>query len=104
MSRTDSPAAGHAAHDRITLHVRFPAAPKPFIDPHADPSETIGHLKARILSAFELTETSDPNGQTLYILYTDNDVRLDNAALTLGEVAGNEHLLKLKLVQQLTQG
>ncbi len=98
-----TPAAGDAAHRHLTVQVRYPAAPRPFVDSHASPTETVGQLKARVLDAFEVSETSGPDGQTLYILYHE-DERLDDLARTLGQIAGREHVLKLKLVQQLVQG
>lgn len=101
-TNTHTPAE-HAAHDHIEVAVRYPAAPKPFIDPKASRAETLGHLKARVLSAFGLTEISGADGQTLYFLYHDN-TRLDDVNQTLGQIAGHEHTLKLKLVQQLVQG
>lgn len=98
-----TPVAGDATHHHLTVQVRYPAAPRPFIDSHVSPTETVGQLKARILDAFEVSETSGPDGQTLYILYHE-DERLDDMARTLGQIAGHEHVLKLKLVQQLVQG
>lgn len=102
MSSSQPSAAEHAAQ-HLTVQVRFPAAPRPFVDPHADPLETIAHLQARVLSAFGLTETSGPGGQPLYLLYFA-DARLDDPNRTLGQIAGHAHELKLKLVQQLIQG
>lgn len=102
-THTQEAAVQHAAPARIEISVRFPAATKPFVDPQANPAETIGALKVRILAAFEVTETSGPDGQTLYFLYF-GDNRIDDPSLTLGQIAGDKHALKLKLVQQLVQG
>lgn len=96
-------AAEHAAPPHLEISVRFPAATKPFVDSHANPAETVGALKVRVLTAFAVAETSGPDGQTLYFLYF-GDTRLEDSSRTLGEVAGDKHTLKLKLVQQLIQG
>lgn len=102
-NHVDETAAHHPAPHHIEISIRFPAAPKPFIDPHASPTETIGQLKVRVFSAFGVEETSGPDGQTLYFLYFGDD-RLDDPSRTLGQIAGEKHKLKLKLVQQLVQG
>ena len=87
---------------RVTVH--YIAAVEPFKDAHADRSETVGHLKARVLLAFGLTEGSTPEGPTVsYTLY-HNKTPLENLQQTLGELAGEHHELELKLVQQITQG
>ena len=87
----------------LNLHVRYLAAPKPFVDPHAAPSETLQSVKARVLTAFDLKEIQDANQTVLYFLYKE-DQKLENLALTLGELAGDHHELKLRLVQQIVQG
>jgi hypothetical protein len=87
---------------RVAVH--YIAAAEPFKDAHADRSETVGHLKARVLLAFGLTEGSTPEGSTvIYTLY-HNKTPLENLQQTLGELAGEHHELELKLVQQITQG
>jgi len=93
-------------HDKHSLRVvvHFPAAEEPFKDDDADPSETVGHLKARILTAFGLVEGTLPDGNIAsYTLYHDRKP-LENAMQTLGEVAGHQKVLQLKLAQQITQG
>jgi len=87
----------------INVHVRYLAAPKPFVDSHADPAETVQQLKVRVLGAFELKEIQDANQTVLYFLYKE-DQKLENLSVTLGELAGNHHELKLRLVQQIVQG
>lgn len=96
-------AAESAVPAHLEISVRFPAATKPFIDPQANLEETVGMLKMRVLAAFGVSEASGPDGLTLYFLYLGN-TRLENPSQTLGELAGDEHALKLKLVQQLVQG
>lgn len=88
----------------ISVIVHYVAAAKPFEDAHADRSETVGHLKARVLDAFGLTEGPSPEGSTVsYTLY-HHKTPLENLQQTLGNVAGEHHELELKLVQQITQG
>ena len=47
----------------MELHVvvHYPAADEPFKDKDAKRSETVGHLKARVLTAFGLTEGQGPD-------------------------------------------
>lgn len=92
--------------DQVTLHlvVVFPSAGKPFEDDAANPAETIGQLKARVLQAFELTEGQTPEGTvTTYTLFHGKQT-LENMNQTLAELAGHGHTVQLKLAQQLTQG
>lgn len=88
------------SHAKPTLHiiVTFVAAGKPFDDPAADPAETVGHLKTRVLQYFNLHE-----GTVVYTLYHGSDP-LENMAATLGSIAGPAAALHLKLAQQITQG
>lgn len=95
--------AEHKEPKKLEVTVRYPAAAKPFVDPSADPQETLASLKARVLEAFHLKETQDPNQSILYFLYHD-DEKLEDLSQTLGRIAGDKHALKLKLVQQIIQG
>ena len=86
---------------RVTVH--YIAAKEPYKDSHAERTETVGTLKARVLTAFGLSE-GQQGGQTYtYTLY-HGKTALDNLSETLGQVAGKERSLKLKLAQQVTQG
>lgn len=88
----------------LHLVVHFPAAAEPFKDEHAEPSETIGYLKARVLTAFGLVEGGQPDGNTAtYTLYHEKKP-LENMMQTLGDIAGEHKTLQLKLAQQITQG
>ena len=93
----------HDEPKKLEVNVRYPAAAKPFVDPKADPQETLASLKTRVLEAFHLKETQDPNQSVLYFLYY-GDVKLEDLSQTLGHIACDEHVLKLKLVQQIIQG
>lgn len=89
---------------QIKVMVHYVAAGEPFKDDHADPSETIGHLKSRVLTAFGLSEGQTPDGNTAtFTLYHDKQP-LDNMNQTLGDIAGSHKVLQLRLVQQITQG
>lgn len=103
MTTDVTAAAPKAAPDVINVQVRYPAAPKPFIDPRAQASETVGHLKARVLAAFEISETQTPDQQVLFFLYLE-DQKLENLQQTLEQLAGRDRVLKLRLVQQIVQG
>ena len=88
------------------LHVvvHYPPAAEPFKDKDAARAETLGQLKARVLSAFVLTEGSLPDGSVAtYTLY-NKKTPLENTSETLGAIAGDDHELQLKLAQQITQG
>lgn len=88
----------------LRVMVHYPAAAEPFKDEDADRDETVGQLKARVLIAFGLSEggTTDGNIAT-YTLY-QHKTPLENLAQTLGDLAGHQRVLQLKLSQQLTQG
>ena len=92
--------------DRSMLHVvvHFMAAAQPFKDESAQSSETVGHLKARVLEAFGLTEGGMSDGNTVtYTLYHDK-TPLENMNQTLDNLAGEKKILQLKLDQQIVQG
>ena len=89
---------------RLRVVVHYPAAAEPFNDEDADRNETVGQLKARVLTAFGLAEGTTSDGNTVgYTLY-QHKTPLENPAQTLGELAGDHPVLQLKLSQQLTQG
>ena len=88
---------------KVKVIVHYPPAAEPFKD-EADRSETIGHFKPRVLTAFGLVEGPTPDGNTVtYTLYHHKDP-LENVNQTLGELAGEHKELTLKLAQQITQG
>lgn len=90
---------------QLDVEVTYPAAKEPFEDKHADPSETIGHFKPRVLSAFGLTEGQLPDGTIASYTLWHGKQKLEDMSQTLGSVVpGHERELKLKLSQQLTQG
>ena len=88
--------------EMLNVTVTYPAAGKPFHG-DADPSETLASLKARVLTAFGLTEGDDSGNQVTYVLYKGKE-RLDDLSVSLGVLAGNAHALALKLSQQIVQG
>jgi hypothetical protein len=87
---------------RVVVH--YPPAAQPFRKNGADPSETEGQLKVEVLGAFGLKEGPQPDGTNItYTLY-EGKTALENAAETLGALAGQSEELQLKLAQQITQG
>lgn len=94
----------HPHPDTLKLQVTFVASGKPFDDDAASRSETIGQLKARVLMAFGLQETTEPDGtQVTYTLHFEKQL-LDNPSVTLGSLAGDKDHLHLKLGKQIVQG
>lgn len=98
--------AEKAKKHTTTIHVvvHYVAAAEPFRDNDADRNETVGHLKQRVLTEFGLTEGQTPDGNvTTYTLY-HHKAPVENMGQTLGDLAGDEKTLQLRLVQQITQG
>jgi lipopolysaccharide biosynthesis glycosyltransferase len=88
----------------INVVVHYVAAEKPFHDKNANHSETVGQLKQRVLTEFGLTEGQTPDGNiTTYQLYHLKSL-IENMGQTLGDLAGDDKALQLKLVQQIIQG
>jgi hypothetical protein len=88
---------------KLEVVVHYVAAEHPFKE-DAPPEETVGQLKMQVLAAFGLTEGQMPDGNTVtYTLY-HGKTPLENMGQTLGELAGHQHVLQLKLIQQITQG
>lgn len=93
----------HQGYDFLNVVVHYPAAKEPYRENNARRSETVSVLKSRTLTAFGLTE-GQHDGQTFtYTLY-HHKRSLENLSETLGELAGHESKLELKLSQQITQG
>jgi len=89
-------------HSMIDVTVKYVAG-RPFHEPHAPRLETFQTLKARVLKHFGLEETHTQEFQKAYYLYGHHG-RIDNLSQTLGEYAGHEERLELKLVEQIVQG
>jgi len=90
-------------HTKLEVVVHYVAAEHPFKE-HVSADETVGDLKKRVLAAFGLTEGQTPDGNTVTYTLHHGKTLLENMNETLGQVAGHEHVLKLKLGQQITQG
>lgn len=107
MSTSEIEAAAQAAKGKektLKVVVHYVAAEEPFKDHHADRNETVGQLKQRVLTEFGLTEGQTPDGNiTTYTLFHHKKA-VENMGQTLGELAGDENTLQLRLVQQITQG
>ena len=108
-SQTHQPDADHASAppktDTLNVTVRYAAAPKPFQDHDALGTETLAHLKARVLDAFGLTEgESSPDGNSISYKLYHGKTELTDMSVTLDAVAGNARALELKLSQYVQQG
>lgn len=104
MSTSEVDVAAQAAKGALHVVVHYVAAEEPFKDNNADRQETVGQLKQQVLTEFGLTEGQTPDGAiTTYTLYHDKKP-VDNLDQTLGDLAGDDKALQLRLVQQITQG
>jgi len=89
--------------DEVRVTVHYMAAGKPFEQGFAR-SATVGDVKTASLHAFDLTEGTNQEGNTVtYTLYDKKDP-LENLSATVGQLAGQQNVLQLKLSQQITQG
>jgi hypothetical protein len=90
-------------NSRLQVMVHYPAAEQPFKD-DVDAAETISQFKSRVLNAFGLAEGQTSEGNiSSYSLY-HHKTPLEDPNQSLGELAGDQKILQLKLVQQITQG
>jgi hypothetical protein len=89
---------------RLHVIVVFPAAAAPFQDKDADPAETLGHLKQRVLDVFGLKEGATSDGSIITYQLYQHKTLLEDMNQTLGQRAGDAPTLQLKLAQQITQG
>jgi len=107
MTTTEADVTAEAAKkQKTTIHVvvHYVAAEEPFNDKNANPGETVGQLKQRVLTEFGLSEGQTPDGNiTTYQLYHNKSL-VENMGQTLGELADDKQTLQLKLVQQIIQG
>jgi len=92
------------AEGTLRVIVNYPAAKKPFEQDNASRKETVGTLKSSVLAAFGITEGQSADGKTFTYTLFHRKTPLENLNETLGQVAGDEHTLELKLSQQVTQG
>ena len=90
--------------DTLDIVVVYPAARDDLKETGVSRKETLGQLKTRVLIAFELTEGKGPDGNiTSYVFYHDKQ-KLEDLNQTLGQIAGHEQVLRLKLAQQIIYG
>lgn len=90
-------------NDQVRVVVHYMAAGKPFEQEYARPTP-LSQPKTDALHAFGLVEGADSQGNTVsYTLY-DKKEPLENLSITVGQLAGEQKVLQLKLSQQITQG
>jgi len=82
----------------IEVQVHYIAAGKPF-KKDAEPTETVGQLKAEALKAFGLIEDAT---KTFKLFHRKNE--LQNMGQTLGEAAAGKKELKIDLEEVIVQG
>jgi hypothetical protein len=89
--------------ERVKVEVHYIAAAKAFEHEFAR-SATVLLVKTDAMKAFGLSEGANAEGNTVtYTLY-EGKVPLENLGQTVGELSGQKCELRLKLVQQITQG
>ena len=86
----------------LQVQVRYVAKSKPFEDRVA-PETTLSSLKPKVLDFFGLTE-GNVGGGTKNYNFVYNETTVTDLSITLTSLAGGAHEIKLKLVEQLTQG
>ena len=84
--------------EKIKVQVHYMAATKPF-KTEEEPATTVGQLKAAALTAFGLKEDTTKVYKLFY-----QKLELTNLSQTLGEIAGHQRDLNLKLEEVLIQG
>ena len=89
--------------DEVRVTVHYMGAVKPFEQDFAR-SSTVGEVKAATLNGFGLAEGTNAEGNTVtYTLYEKKEP-MENLSITVGQLAGDQKVLQLKLSQQITQG
>jgi hypothetical protein len=104
MMETTAVSSPEHAHQLEVLQVRYPPAPKPFIEHHPDPSETIGSLRERAKTFFGVADTTLPNGDRILFYLIFGRDRLENDAATVGSVVGDDPAPHFRLGKQHIQG
>lgn len=90
-------------HNTIVVSVRYITSRKRFVEPQAQPEESLATLKIRVLDFFELAEGGVEGGTKTYQLALDGIVQT-NLGATLGSLADGKHELKLDLIELFEQG
>ena len=91
-------------NEHLTVQVRYSSATKPFVDPQVNGSELLAAFRTRVMKEFNVTDEKLPDGgQKIFFLYRE-DTRLENLNQTMGDLAGEDKHLKLKLVETVIQG
>lgn len=100
-TKTSSEAASHSA--TLVVQVRYLAAGHPYVDPHAQTSETLAQLKPKVLNHFGLEEGSVEGGTKQYA-FSQDGVLLTDLSANLGSLANGKHKIELNLLEQFIQG
>jgi len=87
----------------IELGVTYAGAEHPFKQTY-DLGTILETVKADVMMAFELGESTDAQGnQTVYRIYRGGE-RLDDLGQTVEQAATNKHHLQLRLVREVIAG
>lgn len=88
---------------QLNVVVHFVAAERPFKDDR-DRHETVGALKSVVLDFFGVKEGQSSDGNSYSFTLFHDRTPLEDPQQQLGALAGDKHVLQLKLAQQVTQG
>jgi len=92
-----------AHHETLNVKVRYAASGKPYVNPKANPDETLAALKQQVLQFFGLVEGEVDGGRKVYFL-TYGGVQQTDLSIQLKQLAQGEHHLELNLIEQFIQG
>jgi hypothetical protein len=103
MNTIASSSEQNAHHETLNVKVRYAASGKPYVNPKANPDETLATLKQQVLQFFGLVEGEVDGGRKEYIL-TYQGVQQTDLSVKLGQLANGEHHLEMNLIEQFIQG
>lgn len=89
---------GRKPTDHVAVHVTFALSTEKAFKAEYSPETTLGTVRAAAMVHFRVQE--DPN--STYYLTSNRQRHADS--VTVGDLAGHAHALKLRMVKELTQG
>lgn len=93
----------HQQKKQLNVVVHFVAVEQAFKGDR-DPQETVRALKAVVLDFFGVKEGQSADGNSYVFTLFHDRTPLEDPLQQLDALAGDKHVLQLKLAQQVTQG